>query len=37
LDYKGLRGEAFSDKLAKQNLQNLNPRTCCFSCNCSKF
>jgi hypothetical protein len=37
LDYEGLRGDAFSNKLAKQNLQNLNPRTCCFSCNCSKF
>ena len=37
LDYEGLRGDAFSNKLAKQNLQNLNPRTCCFSCNCSRF
>ncbi|CAD6213230.1 unnamed protein product [Miscanthus lutarioriparius] len=25
LDYEGLRGDAFSNKLAKQNLQNLNP------------
>ncbi|XP_066365179.1 uncharacterized protein [Miscanthus floridulus] len=25
LDYDGLRGDAFSNKIAKQNLQNLNP------------
>ncbi|CAD6202927.1 unnamed protein product [Miscanthus lutarioriparius] len=25
LDYEGLRGDAFSNKMAKQNLQNLNP------------
>ncbi|XP_066364940.1 uncharacterized protein [Miscanthus floridulus] len=25
LDYEGLRGDAFSNKIAKQNLQNLNP------------
>ena len=37
LDYEGLRGDAFSNKMAKQNLQNLNPRTCCFSYNFSKF
>jgi hypothetical protein len=37
LDYEGLRGDAFSNKLAKQNLHNLNPRTCCFSCNYSRF
>jgi hypothetical protein len=30
LDYEGLRGDAFSNKLAKQNLQNSNLRTCCF-------
>jgi hypothetical protein len=27
LDYEGLREDAFSNKIAKQNLQNLNPRT----------
>ncbi|XP_066323694.1 uncharacterized protein [Miscanthus floridulus] len=37
LDYEGLRGDAFSNKMAKQNLHNLNPLTCCFSYNCCRF
>jgi len=37
LDYEGLRGDAFSNKMAKQNLQNLNPCTCYFYYNCSWF
>jgi hypothetical protein len=37
LDYEGLRGAAFSNKMAMQNLDKLNPRTFCFSSNCCRF
>ncbi|RLN00200.1 hypothetical protein C2845_PM06G27300 [Panicum miliaceum] len=30
LDYEALRGDAFSNKLAKQNLEKKSPRKCCY-------
>jgi hypothetical protein len=30
LDYEELRGEAFSNKMAKQNIESMNPRKYCF-------
>jgi len=29
MDYEFLRGDAFSNKMAKQNLESLSPRKCC--------
>jgi hypothetical protein len=31
MDYEYLRGDAFSNKMAKQNLESMSPRKCCFS------
>ena len=30
LDYEALRGDAFSNKMAKQNLESMSPRKYCF-------
>ena len=30
LDYEALRGDAFSNKMAKQNLEKLSPYECCY-------
>jgi hypothetical protein len=30
LDYESLRGDAFSNKMAKQNIKKMNPRKCCL-------
>jgi len=29
MDYEFLRGDAFSNKMAQQNLESLSPRKCC--------
>ena len=30
MDYECLRGDAFSNKMAKQNLDSMSPRKCCI-------
>jgi hypothetical protein len=30
LDYEALRGEVFSKKSAKENMDSMSPRKCCF-------
>jgi hypothetical protein len=30
LDYEALRGEAFSKKSAKENIESMSPRKCCL-------
>ena len=37
LDYEALRGEAFSNKLAKQNLETNIPRKCCMQFHIQKI